>query len=430
MHALIITFGAFILILVLARFRVPLAIAILAGSVAVGSLLGLDMTGLFQAMISGATSPQAASLVVITILIIGLSVLMRESGLMASIVMLTNTLLRHPFMTIMAMPALIGLLPMPGGAIFSAPMVETAGSDTGISPARLSSINYWFRHIWEFFWPLYPGVILAMSLTGFDIPAWTGLMVAGTIAMLAAGLIMFRGLPRPTVFKTVAAPAGTRRKLLRATSSIWIILVIWTVAYMPAGALSTSFLSGTYAGAFLQHSALMLGLAGSIVWTMYTRNLGLRPLLKAFIQPTVYSMAGLILSVLIFQNVLVEVNAPRRIAEELESFSFPLVLIIVLLPFISGFVTGIAIGFVGPAFPIILTLIAHLDNPGSSSAYIFLAFAFGHLGQMMTPLHICQIVSNRYFRTTYAPVYRFLLPTGLVAALLYFGCFLLLRIIV
>ena len=58
-------------------------------------------------------------------------------------------------------PALIGLLPMPGGAIFSAPMVKDLGRKSGFSGDKLSFVNYWFRHIWEYCWPLYPGVLLA-----------------------------------------------------------------------------------------------------------------------------------------------------------------------------------------------------------------------------------------------------------------------------
>jgi hypothetical protein len=47
-----------------------------------------------------------------------------------------------------ALPALVGILPMPGGAIFSAPLVEASCPLTYIGGEVLAFINYWFRHIW------------------------------------------------------------------------------------------------------------------------------------------------------------------------------------------------------------------------------------------------------------------------------------------
>lgn len=127
MFALPVTLSAFVLILVLARFRVPLGAAVSLGSVVMGLAFGLDANGLVQSAWTGATNSQALTLVTATVLLLGLSVLMRESGQLDEIVSLAHALLRRPAATMMAMPALIGLLPMPGGAIFSAPMVEAAG---------------------------------------------------------------------------------------------------------------------------------------------------------------------------------------------------------------------------------------------------------------------------------------------------------------
>ncbi len=58
------------------------------------------------------------------------------------------------------LPALIGLLPMPGGALFSVPMVETALCRNPMTGEQRTAVNCWFRHIWEYWWPLYPAVAL------------------------------------------------------------------------------------------------------------------------------------------------------------------------------------------------------------------------------------------------------------------------------
>ena len=43
---------------------------------------------------------------------------------------------------------------MPGGAIFSAPLVKGAAEGLDATPGQLSLVNYWFRHVWEVAWPL------------------------------------------------------------------------------------------------------------------------------------------------------------------------------------------------------------------------------------------------------------------------------------
>ena len=73
------------------------------------------------------------------------------------------------FRILVIFPVLIGLLPMSGGAILSAPMVKSMGMHHKQYGAHLSYINYWFRHIREYGWPLYPGILLATALSGVDL---------------------------------------------------------------------------------------------------------------------------------------------------------------------------------------------------------------------------------------------------------------------
>ena len=169
MAALMYTLGSFLLILVLARIKVPLSLSILAGAVAIGAFFGLGPGQISLAALGGAIRPGTIALAIITMLLLAISETMRASGQMERIVSLAKAFFRRPAVTMAALPALIGLLPMPGGALFSAPLVEAAAGKEKTNSGLLSAINYWFRHIWECWWPLYPGVILAVALTKSDI---------------------------------------------------------------------------------------------------------------------------------------------------------------------------------------------------------------------------------------------------------------------
>ena len=149
---------------------------------------------------------------------------------------------------------------------------------------------------------------------------------------------------------------------------------------------------------------------------------------RILVSGPVLKLLALVAAVMVFQFVLERVGAAGQIGQELRRLHLPVTLVMVVLPFIAGMVTGLAVGFVGTSFPIVLALIAGL--PGDQMRpYVALAYAAGHLGMMLSPLHVCQVVSNEYFKTSYGPVYRRILPAVITMAVLVAGYFAVLRIV-
>jgi hypothetical protein len=430
MTAMLYTLGVFALILVLTRLKAPLAAAILAGALAIGFAFGLGVPEIASAALAGAVKSKTISLVVITVLLLGLSAMMQAGGQMKRIVSLASAMLRRPGVTMAALPALIGLLPMPGGALFSAPMVQSAAGDNKVSGNVLSAINFWFRHIWEHWWPLYPGVILAMTLTNSDYGQFAIFQFPLGLSMAAAGLLLFRGTHPDLHAKSAPPPTGTKRRLIWATSSIWIIVLAWVAARVAYAWLVEPHLAEGPREAMApikMYIPLVAGLLVSIIWTARMNRLGGRTVAKIFAGKNLYTLGGLVVSVMIFQHMLERVDAAGEIAAELMKLHIPVVLVVVALPFIAGMVTGLAVGFVGTSFPIVLGLVAAMDGGGSIRPYMVLAYAFGHLGQMTSPIHLCLIVSNEYFKTSFGAVYRRLLPSAIVTACLATLYFIILR---
>ncbi|MGB9686860.1 MAG: DUF401 family protein [Rectinema subterraneum] len=86
--------------------------------------------------------------------------------------------------------------------------------------------------------------------------------------------------------------------------------------------------------------------------------------------------------------------------------------VIALLPFISGIVTGVGMGYVGLSLPIVLGLLASSDIP--FKAGVVIAGAFGYSGMMLSPLHVCMVVTAQHFKTTLpATIRKFALPLGI-----------------
>jgi len=431
------TLAAFGLILLLARLRVPLALAVLGGAAALAAMMRVAPGAAVKAAAGGATQPTTLALAGIIVLLLTLSEMMRAGGQLDEIVSLVRALLRRPAVAMAALPALIGLLPMPGGALFSAPMVKSAAGQTQVPPGWLSAINYWFRHIWEYWWPLYPGVILATILTRIDLGTFAAFQMPMGVMMIVSGLLVFRK-SHPDLHAAAGPPApGTKRKLLRATSSIWLIMLVWVVVtagmWLAMGAPPRKVPGGpdltarqaAIAFAF-KFVPITLGLVASLAWTARMNRLDRTTLRGVLAAGRTYSLVGLVVAVMVFRAMLTEAGAARGMADDLQRMRVPMTLVIAALPFIAGAVTGIAMGFVGVSFPIVLEL---AQGDPALRAYAVLAYGFGMVGMMLSPLHVCQIVSNRYFETTYGPVYRRMLPSAAAMGAMVTAYFLVLRMV-
>jgi len=415
------------LILLLTRLRVPLALAVLAGAVGIGLAFGLTAGELVGALVDGVLAPITLGVLLIVVALVLLSQILRDTGRLERIVELARLALRRPAVAMAALPALIGLLPMPGGALFSAPMVESAASGSERGGAKLSAINFWFRHIWEHWWPLYPGVILALSLTASDLGEWMAFQIPVGLFMAASGLLLFRGT-HPDVHAVGPPPGvGAKRRLFGATMPIWIIVLVWGATRGALLLVPPDAVDAEVMGLATKFVPIFLGLLASLTLTARGSRMKLRTVGKLVLSKSIGVLLVLVASVMAFQAMIERVDVAPRIARELADLHVPVVLIVAALPFIAGMVTGLAIGFVGVSFPIVLGLVAAMPGAPAARPYIVLAFAFGHLGMMLSPLHLCHIVSNRYFKTPLTTTYRLLAAPAIVTGVLAAAYFMVLK---
>ena len=89
-------------------------------------------------------------------------------------------------------------------------------------------------------------------------------------------------------------------------------------------------------------------------------------------------------------------------------WKIPLFSIAIILPMLVGLVCGITIAFVGTTFPILISLINSTGQGEFMLAYMMLAIVSGFVGVLFSPVHLCLMLSNQYFETSLARVYRYL----------------------
>ena len=401
--ALIKVLCCFGLILAVNRLRLHLSVCLLIGAVAVGFWMGQSPVQIGRGLAVSFTSVETLQLVAIICLILVVSQLMKVSGQLDRIVKNFVAVVKSATTVSVVMPALIGLLPMPGGALFSAPMVETAVTGCSLSQDRKTAVNYWFRHIWEFWWPLYPGVVLAVSL--LHVEMWRFIMIQAPLTLLSvgAGSIFLLKPLRGNNSRDKTENRGVQVLAPFLWEIMPILLVVGCIVFL---ALLRSGLSRTGLQVNLPNSLpLILGLLACFIWVMWANRLGLQDLWRAVINRNTLPMLLLIFGIMAFKGTLIDSQAVLQIREEMFRYRIPFLMVVMGMPFISGLVTGIAVGFVGTTFPLLTPLFAGL-SPIDFLLHASLAYVSGYVGMMLSPVHICLLVTKDYFKASLAASYK------------------------
>ncbi|MFA6451828.1 MAG: DUF401 family protein, partial [bacterium] len=116
----------FTAIVTLYKFKAPLWVALVAASLLAGLWFGAPFAKTLAYAGKSAVSQETLFLSAVVVLIMGFSSMMDSAGVLKRIVDAFSALFGKSMYSGAALPALIGLLPMPGGAVFSAPMVDAA----------------------------------------------------------------------------------------------------------------------------------------------------------------------------------------------------------------------------------------------------------------------------------------------------------------
>ncbi|MFH2115455.1 MAG: DUF401 family protein, partial [Spirochaetota bacterium] len=344
--------------------------------------------------------------------------------------------------SIVLTPILFGTLPMPGGAALSAPLVDALDAERSYDTARLSAANYWFRHVLELAWPLYPSFILTSSLTGIATPRLVLINLYAVPVLVVMGMIFVFGKAGRLAVPPGAAegmpggpsggiqgvdpkPAFTGSRLSSAISGFApLVLVLGIFLFMdvlwrslvPGLSLSpgTAALIGRY-------GPVILGLiAGSVYVILHSDQPGC---FRGTLNVGTLKLAAVIAGIRIFSALLTAGNVATASAAELAAMGMSPILAAMILPFVAGLVTGVGFGYVGLSYPILLGLFPLSGGGGlPREAAVVLAGTFGYAGMMLSPLHVCMVVTAEHFRIGLAATMRrFIVPLSLyvLVALVY-----------
>ncbi|WP_041623494.1 DUF401 family protein [Spirochaeta thermophila] len=389
---LLVLLVVFSLIVIAYLFLKNITISILVGMAGMILFYGIPIADFFLSFLPGRafTLPMLFFFLVI-IGVMALSSLLKEAGLVDSVVRIVERRVRYPW-SLAVFPALVGLLPMPGGAIFSAPMVARADRSERLSGAQRAVVNYWFRHLWEYWLPLYPGVLLAVELSGMSTLSFMRNHAVFMVLALVVGYVVYlRAVTRAGGGRGEEEDAGAGDGLRAPFLEIGIVLGVYV--------LGSVLFPGVRGGRYLW---LALGVWSAIAVLLVRTDIPGGKVRGVFFGKRLWSLVLLVMLIRVY-GFLFEFPSDggtlaERIAGSLSGAGIPPVVVLVFLPFIAGLVLGIAVGFVGVSFPVVMGLLSGMGVE-RVGPYVMLAYVAGYIGMMLSPLHVCFVVSSEYFES-------------------------------
>jgi len=393
MTDLLKTFAVLVLIVIMLRRKVSMAAVMPIGALVLGIIYLTPPRDFLKAAVTGVLAPKSIEMTITLMLTMVMENILRTTGMLKRMVSSLSEALSDRRLVMAAMPAMIGMLPSPGGAIFSAPMVNEAAGDAVIEPEQKALINYWYRHVWEYISPLYPGIILAAGLTGLSTQTLFLANLPFALSVVGWGVLFcFRGIERQQTVSS--SPARSREFLTFLTMISPIMLAMLLVVIFRVKA--------------------TLALGGAVVVLYAVHRYSPAMIFKNLRESVSGKALFLVIGIMIFQEVLRTTGALAGISSFFAASHMPVYLLLFLIPFIAGVMTGLTVGYIGITFPLLMPL---MGDPTPSPGLVALAFASGFAGVMLSPIHLCYVLTCEYFHADITRVYhRLLLPSACVLA--------------
>ncbi len=367
---------ALAIIIVLLRFKIQIGVCMLASGLFIWALRSASPLSLLQAFYETFTLSRTYDIIFALYFVMCLEIELRLSGALQDMVKALRRMCSDVKILLAAMPAFLGLLPSVGGARFSAPIVEELSTQINLSPEKKSAINFWFRHLFEFSSPIIPGMIMACSIAGVTFGEFISHLCWVTILAFTVGwLILIRPIKIPAAKKISESASEIRHErnglilALMPVASVFMVVVF--------GGLNASISTGLVVAAWV----FVLAAVG--------RRVGVK---EIFFGAFDLKMTLNICCILYFIQILSVTEVLGEIVAAFQASPLPIPVIIACVSLIIGILTGMSQGHVAIVMPIVAAMgTGDLNLAG-------VAMAFGVAGQMLTPTHVCLIVTIDYFK--------------------------------
>ena len=376
-----------VVIIFLIKKKWNLGYIMLIASLLLGVAFSLSPIQIGNNFVLALIDPATLKLIGIIVLVYILSGVLRKVENLRDLVDSLQGLVKDYRLILAFIPAFLGLIPMPAGAIFSAPMVKAIGDRVGLTPEEDTFVNYWFRHIWEFAWPLFPGMIIFSGLLKVEIQEVILVQLPLTITAVIVGFVW--------EYKNLKKDNGTISKKDIFLNLKKLFLGIWPILFI------IILVLGIKIDIILSLVIVILSLLLINIKKLTPRTI--KEIIKNDID---LGVVILIVGIMIFQRILQVSGGIEIVPEAFAKLGIHPFIVLFSIPFFVGMMTGMSAAALGIGLPVLLPIIVQGE---ANLYYAMLAFTGSFVGVMISPMHLCLVVTRNYFKADMGKIYKMLI---------------------
>ncbi|UCC33642.1 MAG: DUF401 family protein [Candidatus Bathyarchaeota archaeon] len=348
------------------------------------SLLVMEFDEIPNVFIETSTSALTISLVSATFGIMILSQLYKETGVIETLSQSLSETVRNSKLVVSLLPAIVGLLPVAGGALMSAPLIEAEADKLQFRRGMKTYVNIWFRHT---IFPVYPMsqlLILAAALTGLSLTGLIVRQIPVVLSMVAVGyLIAFRKTSM-SEDEVERGSFGANLKSLLLTFSP-ILAMICAVAIFDIDVALAAFV-------------------GVAVLLLLARP-GLVILSKPFRNKALYGVALAAFGAMLLRNVTIASGISDILGNIMANVNVNEVVLLLAVPAVLSFLVGSPSGGIAISVPMLAGTLNFIPQTAG------LLFTAAYLGYIGAPTHLCLVLTADYFKCPLGRLYKYLIPS-------------------
>jgi len=396
---------AFVVIILLINKKFNFGVSLILGSLILGifSLQTIELVDIPKAFIEASIYSfndqqivtETIELVFLLMLIYILAKCMQETEAIKKLIDSLRTFFSKGG-TLGVIPAVYGLMPVPGGALFSAPMISEEGKKYLLKKNQKNFLNVWFRHIWFPIYPISSAMILICSEKFSNINIYHLILVniPAFIASIIIGIIYLKKFIKKTSIQQTKSEKNY-------TGLIYLLPPIVPLFFY--GVLQ--FFD------FPQIRSFLIGVVFSIILLYFLIKISFKEYIQIIKKSITWKLALAIFGIMIFREMFDVSKANILIADMIGRLPFPALLIIIVIPLLLGLLTGYNLGAIALSYFLVEPFFSFTGiNIIGLTSIIFISSLVGYL---ISPIHLCNVLSSEYLKTDTTRMYKMYIPAAI-----------------
>jgi len=350
------------------------------------ALLSLDLQEIPTIIHRTSVDLSMMSVVLATFGIMLMSQLYKETRVINDLSESLSRIIKNSKLLVSILPAIIGLLPVAGGALMSAPLVEAETDKLGLKAEKKTYVNVWFRHTIFPVYPISQVLILTATLTGLTVTSIIIRQIPVVIAMVIVGYLI--GLWKTTSTAGKEENSGTARGPALKSFTITFSPILATIIAVVGLGVDVSI-------------AAFIGVAVLLVIA--------RPSFKVFKKPfmnwATYGITLVAYGAFLLRNVVEATEISEVFGTFVAGGSINNLALLIAIPAVLAFFVGSPLGAVAISFSILEGI---LNFTPKSAALLYIS---SYLGYVIAPTHLCLILTAEYFKCSLGRLYKYFIPS-------------------